>query len=256
MIKNPNVIPENDVPEFILQDILDDEDARRAFPSPTDIATKQAERLSSMLHLWDENPENPEGRAASPFVVRKPKQLQDLDDTVGVPGFDGLEGIERIEVFAGFEGINSIQAVLNEHPVDVLTLVRLIGLERQREAGRLEIKVGAFYERSKKYSGEQSDRASKPRKLIDEKGSRIIKRYAEKVKAGNRYGAVKELASEFDVHPNTVGNFLRKVIKRCAEKVSAGEEYGAVEALASEFGVDRDKVQILLDNTNAKSIAQ
>ncbi len=83
---------------------------------------RQAEMLSSMLHSDDKTLNG----------------LEILEGIEGVPGFEGATGLAGLEAFDGLEGLSSIQKLLREQPVNVLTLVRLINLERQREPGRIE----------------------------------------------------------------------------------------------------------------------
>jgi hypothetical protein len=119
--KNTKTLPARDLEE-ITQQLLETKDARKNSPSPTAVALKQAENLSRMLHS----------------SYREIAGLQQLEEIEGLPGFEGLEGLAGLEGFDGFDGLSSIQAALNEQPVNVLTLVRLIGLERGQKPGQIE----------------------------------------------------------------------------------------------------------------------
>lgn len=61
-----------------------------------------------------------------------------------------------------------------------------------------------------KYKQEQSDRASKPRKLTADNYRRIAKQYWDRKSEGRGYGAVKELAATYNVSQTTIQSIVKK----------------------------------------------
>lgn len=80
--------------------------------------------------------------------------------------------------------------------------------ERWRQARR-EAFLVPLARKGKAYSEAQADRASTPRKLDEHDRRRVLALYAERVRNGEKYGAIKALATQLGVDRKTIGTILK-----------------------------------------------
>lgn len=112
---------------------------------------------------------------------------------------------------------DELKAIFDEYEISVandsVTEVLEIKLQKAQvmyEYMRLvHVAVPAFKELSK-FRRAQQTRATKPRKLDEEKEARIFRQYTEGSTNGQLYGLVKRLAGQYDVSSTTIQNVVKK----------------------------------------------